>query len=301
MKKAALLIMMLSLAAFSQAQNDQAPADTSWKIGGNFGLQFNQAAYSNWQAGGVNSVAGNALLSLFANYQKGKWSWQNSLTLAYGLNFQDTVFNKTDDRIELESRVDWDFSKRWSASALLNFRTQFANGYDVPGERGDSVRISAFLAPAYTLLGLGATYKPNKKFSAFLSPLTSKITIVNDQRLSDNGAFGVDSGSTVRYEIGGYVNMAYKTPIMENIDLQAKLDLYSNYLDGQYKFIDVNSELIIFMEVNKYITANLSLNLIYDNDVLFDDDNDGISDGPRTQFREVLGVGFVYRFGDKKK
>jgi len=294
-------IILLSTTLFSKAQDATTAVDTSWKTGGNFGLQFSQAAYSNWQAGGVNSIAGNALVSLYANYEKGKWAWQNSLVLAYGLNFQDTIFNKTDDRIELESRVDRNFSKRWNISALLNFRTQFTNGYKEPGERGDSIRISTFMAPAYTLLGLGATYKPNKKFSAFISPLTSKITVVNDQRLADNGAFGVDTGETVRYEIGGYVNIAYKTPLMENVDLQAKLDLYSNYLDGQYKFIDVNSELIIFMKVNKYITANLALNLIYDNDIKLDVDDDGITDGPRTQFREVLGIGFSYNFGDKKK
>ncbi len=275
--------------------------DTAWKVGGNIGLQFNQAAYENWQAGGVNSISGNGLLNLFANYDKGgKWTWVNSLTLGYGLNFQDTVFNKTDDRIELESRMDYALNKKWGASALYNFRSQFTAGFANPGETADSIKISDFMAPGYMLIGLGATYKPNKKISVFTSPATAKLTFVMDERLSNLGAFGVDSGETRRFELGGYLNFTYKQNIMKNVDLQARLDLYSNYLEDP-TLIDVNSEVLLFMQVNKYITANLSLNLIYDHDVKFDVDNNPDTPGvPRTQFREIIGVGFAYNFGDKK-
>lgn len=278
-----------------------AQTDTSyWKKGGNFSLQFSQAAYSNWQAGGTNSITSNGLVSLFANYEKDKWAWKNSLNMAYGLSFQDSVFNKTDDRFELESRVDRKFREHWNYSALLNFRTQFTNGYDTPGLTEDSLKVSGLFAPAYTLLGLGVTYKPNEKFNAFISPLTAKITIVNDDRLSSIGAFGVDTGSTSRFEAGGYANISYNTPLAQNIDLKSKIDLFANYLDGNYKFVDVNAEVIVFMKVNKYITANVSLNMIYDHDVRFDTNNDGVVDGPRTQFKEVIGVGFVYNFGASK-
>ncbi len=201
-------------------------------------------------------------------------------------------------------------------SALVNFRTQFANGYGSPGERGDSIRISGFMSPGYLVTALGFTYKPNKKFSAFISPLTSKMTFVQDQRLANDGAFGVEEairdtvngayvvieeGKNFRQEVGGYVNIAYKTPIVKNVDMQLSLNLFSNYLDDQYKFIDVNSELLLFMKVNEYITANLALNLIYDHDIIFDTNNDGVMDGPRTQFKQVLGIGLVYNFGDQLK
>jgi hypothetical protein len=277
-----------------------APQDTAWKVGGNIGLQFNQAAYENWQAGGVNSISGNGLLNLFANYDNGgRLTWVNRLTLGYGLNFQDTVFIKTDDRIELESRLDYSINEKWGWSALYNFRSQFAPGFSTPGLREDSLKISDFLAPGYMLIGLGATYKPSKNFSLFLSPATAKITLVMDERLSNAGAFGVTAGENTRVELGGYVNLTYRQNLMENIDLQARLDLYSNYLEDP-TLIDVNSEVLLFMKVNKYITANLSLNLIYDHDVKFDADNNPDTPGvPRTQFRQILGVGFAYNFGDK--
>lgn len=287
---------------FPQTLIDTAEVDTAWKLGGNFSLQFSQAAYRNWQAGGVNAMAGNSLLSIFADRDNGgKWIWINRLNLAYGLNRQEGLFNKTDDRIELESRIDREISKNWSLSALTNFRTQFSNGYGEAGERGDSVRISTFMAPGYLVTGVGFTYKPNKRFSAFLSPLTSKMTFVQDQRLANEGAFGVDSGHTFRQEVGGYVNMNYRGPLFTNVEFQTGINLYSNYLNNNYQFIDVNGEFLLFMTINEFLTANVSLNLIYDHDIKFDVDGDGEEDGPRTQLKEVIGVGFVYNFGDRPR
>ncbi len=322
--KKVLLLGILLYAGLISAQADSAvfqqfnadkkdPSDTAWKAGGNFALQFTQASYSNWQAGGANSFSGNALFSSFANYDKGgKWRWYNSLVLAYGLNFQEELTIKTDDRIELESRVDRTISTNWNASALSNFRTQFADGYENPE---DSNRISTFLAPAYTLLGLGLTYKPNKFFSAFLSPATAKFTLVNNQALANEGAYGVDAGvfdsvsntytslgSKTRFEIGAYSNLNYKQEIFKNITLQSRIDFYMNYLnDDFYNFVDINGEVILFLKVNDYITANVAVNFIYDDDILFDTNGDGNGDAPRTQFKQVLGVGFAYNFGDKPK
>jgi hypothetical protein len=277
---------------------NQNAKDTAWKVGGNLGIQFNQAAYENWQAGGVNSIAGNGLLNIFANYDNGgKWTWVNNLNLGYGLNFLDTVFNKTDDRIELESRIDYTLNKRWGLSALYNFRSQFAAGFSKPGETADSVKISDFMAPGYMLIGLGATFKPNKKISVFLSPATAKLTFVMDERLSNLGAFGVDSGATLRAELGGYLNFTYQQTLLKNVDLKARLDLFSNYLDDP-TLIDVNSEILLFLKVNKYISANVAFNVIYDHDVKFD--VDGKMGVPRTQFRQLLGVGFAYNFGAQK-
>lgn len=297
MKKAAIGAIMVLFMGSLFSQTGDAARDTAWKKGGSMEMLFNQAAYSNWQAGGANSFAANGRVFLFANYDYGKWSWDNSLNLAYGINLQDGLYSKTDDRIEFESRADRHLNKHWSASGLMNFRTQFTNGYTNPGETADSLKISTFLSPGYLLMGLGFTYKPNDRFTAFISPVTSKQTFVMDQMLADQGAFGVDTGSNFRQEIGGYINMKYKRQLVENVDLKAALDLYSNYLDGNYKFIDVNGSLELLMKVNNWLTASLSMNVIYDHDIIFDT-TDG---GPmrRTQFKQVLGVGLTHRFGAK--
>lgn len=324
MRKVLLCMLAFVLVTSAHAQADsivfdrfdpkttEAP-DTAWKIGGNFGLQMTQAAYSNWQAGGENSISGNAMFSVFANYDDGgPWKWNNSLIAAYGLNFQEDVTIKTDDRLEFESRLDRRMGKAWNASLLLNFRTQFTNGYANPE---DSVKISTFLAPAYTLLGVGFTYKPNEQFSAFLSPATAKLTIVNDQTLANRGAFGVEPGvydstaaaytvmgDKTRWEIGAYASVKYNRQLMENIKLQLNADFFMNYLQEDfYQLIDVNAGMVLFMKVNDFITANLAVNMIYDDDIIFEPQNPGDVAGPRTQFKQVLGLGFSYNFGYKPK
>lgn len=274
--------------------------DSAWSVGGNVSVNLNQAAYSNWQAGGANSVALNNIFEVFANYSDGKkWDWTNRLSVAYGLAFQDSLFSKTDDRIELSSRVDRLLSKKWSASGFLNFRTQFASGFSEPGQREDSLRISAFMAPGYLVNGVGFTYRPDKKFAMVLSPATNKMTFVLDERLSNQGVFGVDPGSNLRLEVGGYLNLLYNTPLGKNIKLQSRFDVYANYVDVDYDFPDFNAEVILFMKINKYINANITVNAIYDNDVKFDtDDNPDTPGEDKVQIKEVLSVGFSYNFGD---
>src|ERR1700744_20969 len=64
------------------------PNDTTkrtWKTGGLYNLTFNQAALSNWSAGGDKSALSlSTLLSTYAFYADGKNSWDNTLDLAYG-------------------------------------------------------------------------------------------------------------------------------------------------------------------------------------------------------------------------
>ena len=54
------------------------------------------------------------------------------------------------------------------------------------------------------------------------------------------------------------------------------------------------------MKVNKLISATLSTQLIYDDNVIIelDKNQDGVieSSGPRVQFKEILGIGISYSF-----
>ena len=74
----------------------------------------------------------------------------------------------------------------------LNFNTQFAKGYDYSNE--DASFISKFMAPAYIVVGTGLTWTPKSYFTATLTPVSWRGTVVADSRLSDEGAFGVKEG-----------------------------------------------------------------------------------------------------------
>ncbi|MGC6532873.1 MAG: DUF3078 domain-containing protein [Flavobacteriales bacterium] len=276
---------------------DSLAADTTWKKGGTLGLNFSQVYLSNWAAGGQNSLSSNGLVSLFANRAKGKSSWDNTLDLAYGMLWQgDAVGVKTDDKIDFASKWGYQANQDWFYSVLFNFRTQFAPGYEDPFA-DDLVRISDFLAPAFSLAALGMDYKPSDNFTAFISPSTLKMTIVNDTTLSTN--YGVAAGEMFRAEIGGYAKVQYTTELAENVSLMTKIDLFSNYLNNPQN-IDVNWETLISMKINEYMSATISTQLIYDDDIAIARSQEyfestGIAAGPITQFKEVLAVGFSYK------
>jgi hypothetical protein len=54
------------------------------------------------------------------------------------------------------------------------------------------------------------------------------------------------------------------------------------------------------LKVNDFLSATLSTELIYDDDVMIavDNNDDGVPErtGPRVQFKEVLGIGLNYTF-----
>lgn len=299
------LITVLSFAVFGQT-------DTSyWKTNGIFSFKVTQAGYKNWAAGGENSISGIGNFKYQATYTKGKSSWDNLLLADLGFLKQGkNDASKTDDRFEFNSKYGYGFkkSKHWYYSALFNFKTQLLKGYDY--KLDTPAYISNFMSPAYIKFALGIDYIHEQTFTLFISPATARWTIVNDQTLADAGSFGLDPAtvdaqgnivhaSKTRLELGAYLRMAYTKDLMENINLLTKLELYSNYLKEPQN-IDVDLEVVLNFKVNKYFTASLATHMIYDHDIAIgiDSNNDGIVDyyGPRAQWKEVLGIGFAYKF-----
>ncbi len=299
--KKILLVVTALLPLFATAQK----ADTTyWRIGGVSSLSFSQVSLTNWAAGGNNSVAFNSYFSIFANYKKDRSIWENSLELGYGLIKQgDASFEKSDDKINLTTKYGRSLSpssKKWYWSMNFNLRTQFAEGF---AESDPNTPISRFMAPGYIVIAMGLDYKPSEYFSLSYAPLTGKMTVVNDDALSAAGAFGVKPGEKSRGEFGSYLTAQFKKDIMENVNFESKIQLFSNYTQNP-EYIDVNWENALLMKINKYLSASLINQLIYDEDIdipTFDEDGNQIGAGPKVQFKNIFGVGFTYKFGAKKK
>ena len=184
------LVFVLFVCVASQVTDTETQLKTKskdthegWKIGGVTALNLAQTSLTNWAAGGENSLALNGLFSAFANYKKGKNVWDNSLDLGYGVLKQgkEADFMKTDDKIDFLSKYGREAFTNVYYSALFNFKTQMAPGYNYPN---DSVKISNFLAPAYLLAAIGMDYKPNAYLSTFIAPATGRLIIVNDELLA---------------------------------------------------------------------------------------------------------------------
>ncbi len=324
MKIARILFMCTLLMAFNSAytqvteaegtlKTQNADTTKGWKTGGVVAINLAQTSLTNWAAGGENSIAVNGMLSVFANYKKGNNAWDNSLDIGYGIIKQgDQDIRKSDDRIDFLSKYGRKATKNLYYAVLFNMKTQMDIGYNYVND-STKIKISNHLAPAYLVAAIGFDYKPNAWFSAFLAPVTSKTTIVTDQDLANAGAFGVDpakyndsgvlleEGANSKTEFGGYLRIIYsrndfKSEFLKNVSFTTKIDLFSNYLENPQN-VDVNWETLIALKVNKYISVNVNTQLIYDDNIKIAKEEDGVMKSkPRTQFKEILGVGFSYKF-----
>lgn len=283
-----------------------------WSKKNAVGVNLNEVAFINWNAGGNNSVSALFHGNFERNFKKDLLSWKNRMGIRYGLNSQQgRELRKTDDEIVMSSTFGYrkDSVSNWNYSAKFNFNTQIAHGYRYPDTKSP---ISKFMAPGYMFLGIGSEYtSPDEDLTLYISPVTNKSTFVLDQRLANEGMFGVREAETdedgniiregekVRMEFGFLFTNELKKRIFPNVNLNHRLSLYSDYLNN-FGNIDVDWELNVDLKVNDFIKANIGTHLRYDDDVKFkediDDDGELETLGARIQFKQLLGVGFVYEF-----
>jgi len=309
MKEVLLLVTFVLSATISQAQktekelikntetavkflNDTIP--NGWKKKGNITFLFNQSTFNNWLAGGENNLSGNLGINYDFNYKKNDWTWDNKILASYGLlQTKNASFEKkTDDRFEFNSIAGKKAFGEWYYSVFLNFRTQFTKGF-IYGKDADGLETRTentnLLSPGYLIFGPGLFWKKNDNFKINLAPLTSKLTFVDDFYTSDpayvdGSYFGVDANKTMRYELGFYASTYYKFNLMTNVSMENILNLYTNYLEDPQN-VDMDYSLAIVMRVNKYLSANIAFQTIYDDNAF-----------RGFQIRQVFGLGATYGF-----
>jgi hypothetical protein len=281
-----------------------------WEKKNTVGLDISQIAFVNWNAGGVNSVSGLLKGNFLRKYQKGNLKWVNEMIIRYGINKQDGIeLRKTDDAFQFNSTLGYrkDTITNWYSSAKFNFNTQFTNGYAYPNT---TKAISKPFAPAYIFLGVGSEYSnKEKKLNVYISPLTMKTTLVLDQTLANQGAFGVNKaiydadgnllrkGELHRMELGFLVTNYYKKEIYKNIIWENRLSLYSDYIN-RFGNVDIDWQMQLELVVNEYVKANIGAHFIYDDDIKAKEEVNGeqVTVGPKLQLKQLLGVGLSYNF-----
>ncbi|WBX70956.1 DUF3078 domain-containing protein [Tenacibaculum retecalamus] len=279
MKKLLAITILFGVLTINAQENKKEELKEGWKRGGNISFLFNQSAFNNWLAGGANNISGTLGINYDFNYTKGDWTWDNKLLASYGLTkIKKEDIQKTDDRLEFNSLVGKKASGYWYYSAFLNFKTQMSST-DVAG-----VQTSHFFSPAYFQFGPGMLWKKSDDLKVNFAPATSKLIVVHSHLTDFGSAFGVKQGESSRYELGAAVNAYYKLDIMKNISVENILNLYSNYLED-FQNVDIDYTVNVVMKVNKYISANLSMQAIYD---------DNAYEGFQT--KEVFGLGVNYGF-----
>ncbi|HEU4719101.1 MAG TPA: DUF3078 domain-containing protein, partial [Bacteroidia bacterium] len=111
MKKILLLVLLFPAMLFSRnlvpAKDSIPDSLRTWHYGGLASLNLAQASYTDWAAGGVNSVSAQALFSGYLGYKKATTTWDNTLDLAYGILQQGKTdgVRKMDDKIDFTSKL----------------------------------------------------------------------------------------------------------------------------------------------------------------------------------------------------
>jgi hypothetical protein len=282
MKKTLLSFVFLLTVVAVNAQEITKDTTKLWTKKGNISLLFNQSSYNKqWLGGGTSNIAGNFGLNYDFNYKKGAVVWDNKFILAYGLSKirGNEKTAKTDDRLELNSLWGKKAKGDWYYSLFFNFKTQMDSGSDI-----DDLTISHFFSPAYFQFGPGMLWKKSNNLSVNFSPATAKLILVHKHFTDFGPSFGVLQGDNSRFEFGASISAIYKFNVMANVSIENRLNLYSNYLDNPQN-VDIDYQMNLVMKINKYLSANVVLRTIYDDNSI-----------QAVQVSEVFGLGVNYGF-----
>ena len=267
-------------AAAADAGPEKKEAPEEWTVNGRVNFIFNQTSFSNWLAGGENNVAGNIGVNYDFNYRNKKLKWDNKIISSFGITHANKQgFRKTDDRFEYNSILALESIEEWYLSFFSNFISQFSRGFDYSQDPRQEV--SSILSPAYFSFGPGILWRKNENLRVNIAPATSRFIFVSKPF---SGMYGVPEGKRSIYGIGLNMSAYLKFKLMDNVTVENIIALYSDYIDNPQN-IDVNHQANFEVDVNKYLSVNLTLHLKSDTNA-----------SSKIQFRQLFGLGVNYTF-----
>lgn len=261
-----------------------------WRHWVSFGINMNQAAFSdNWSGGGVNSIAIGTLFNFKTDYTKGDKNYVSELILQYGkLKNRGQLQRKTNDRIFWDNKVGLKLSRNWYFFGSLNFESQFDQGYSYKkskeGEE-ESTLISRFMSPGYITESIGFEYKPSKAFYLRIGTGTARQTFVLDRDLylTNPKNFGVEPGKVMRNELAFQLVANLEKNIAENMHLKSRYSMFANY--EQLGNIDNRLDVTLTAKVNRLVNVTLTGIGIYDDDA-----------SSKIQASQAIALGLIYKF-----
>ena len=85
-------------------------------------------------------------------------------------------------------------------------------------------------------IGVGLYWRKTKDLWVNFAPVTGRLILVNKdftQNLAEGKTyFGVKKGKNNRFELGASLSSYFKVQLLENVELENRLSLYSDYLEN---------------------------------------------------------------------
>lgn len=272
---------LLALALIAPSIRAQAPADSAvfgWKRSGTGMLNLSQAYHDNWVKGGTDNLTWELNFQGEADLERDGFLWENKAKLVYGLTrIEDQAARKSSDEWNLETIYTWKLGSWVNPFVSALGRSQFTAGYRY-ADTLPRVQTSDFFDPAYVFQTAGVGVEPVKDLKQKLG-FTLKETFSADYGYADDGETAEFEDFSLEYGLSSVTE--YQASLMENILATTRLDLFVNF-EG-WEDIDARWENKVTAKVNKLVSVNFDLEILYDKD----------QDLSR-QLRQGLSVGIAF-------
>ena len=254
------------------------------------GIQGSLTSYNDpWisVSGGDNSIALTAVFGLRHLFTKNLFTLETKFNAKLGYNRMkvetqrldadgnpmvddsgnkimdsEGIWFKNQDEFVISVAPSFKMSDNWSYGSILNFRSQFVNGYKSRTEQKEEHLKSKFMTPGYLDISLGITYKsPKAKFPIVvnISPIALNATFAENELIRKTNGFNYgieDPDKTSKYEGGSSIQidfdrtfgktgyLRYITTIFSfygwitDIGQKNKISDYTKYLEAYDKWAD---------------------------------------------------------------
>lgn len=322
------------------------------------GIQGSLTSYNDpWisVSGGDNSIALTAVFGLRHLFTKNLFTLETKFNAKLGYNRMkvetqrldadgnpmvddsgnkimdsEGIWFKNQDEFVISVAPSFKMSDNWSYGSILNFRSQFVNGYKSRTEQKEEHLKSKFMTPGYLDISLGITYKsPKAKFPIVvnISPIALNATFAENELIRKTNGFNYgieDPDKTSKYEGGSSIQidfdrtfgktgfLRYRTTLysfygwITDIGQKNKISDYSEYRIAYDDWVEKGSDIktkprlpihpivrwenTIDIKATKYLSTSLSFQLYYNRAQNLD-----------VQTRTLLSVGLTYTFKNKEK
>jgi len=279
------LICTLMLAAplvSASAQQDTTAAAApvfGWRHSMLAGFVLSQASYTDWAAGGENSLAYTGSLDGKATDSLEATNWETTYQFHFGQSrLGSQGLRKTEDKIDISSVLTFNVWDEINPYAAATFRSQFTTGYDYD-DLGGRTAVSAFFDPAYLTPTAGFEYKPGPVIKTRLGAGFRGVFTSNYPLYADDPETAEVETTLFEAILESVTDLTWT--IDEGITFTSKLEI-----TAPFKTIDklyVRSDNILAAQINEYLTAKVNVELVNDWRVT-----------ARTQVRETVAFGLSY-------
>lgn len=258
-------------------------------------IQFSQAFISpNWYQGGnssLNMIADFTYQSnlntkfhpklLFENF----FQWRTALQSTQEDPYRD--YSLTENRFQINTKFGYKAAANWYYTITGMLKTPVFNGY----KTGTQTRTASFFSPGEVNFGAGMTYnfknkKENFTLGVTVSPISYNLKACIDRKI-DETSFGIKKGRKTLSSYGSSAEITWNWKICYNVAYNSRVFAFTNYeyfqgdWQNQFQFT-----------INRFLTANLNIDLRYDTSVKPAPD----AKWRQLQLREVFSLGFTHYF-----